>query len=509
MQFRRMFYLSAAAVVFAAMFGAPALAASVSKATQSCLACHRSVTPGIVADWEASRHSQVTPAEGLKKPQRERRISASEVGDELSGNVIGCAECHTANADAHPDSFTHNGFKVHSVVSPQDCQVCHPVEVDQYGKNIMSHAYANLNKNPVYHNMVNMSIGTQKYSNGELSVEDPNELTESDACNYCHGTVVKFQGLEERKTAMGTMKLPKYEGWPNQGVGRINPDGTKGSCTSCHARHEFSIAVARKPYTCGECHKGPDVPAYKVYMVSKHGNIFSSQKEKWDFDAVPWVVGEDFTAPTCAECHASLVVTPGGQVLSERTHQFNDRSKWRIFGLPYAHPHPISPDTTKIKNQNGLPLPATLDGKFASEYLINEKEQEKRRQTMKKICSGCHSETWIDGHFERFDNTVRVMNDKTLTATSILLDAYDKKLAKGLADNDSLFNEAIEKKWAESWLFFGNSTRFSSAMAGADYGVFANGRWWMNKNIAEMEDYIDFLQATKDAKEGREEDEKD
>ncbi|MBI5443550.1 MAG: hypothetical protein HY900_20360, partial [Deltaproteobacteria bacterium] len=54
---------------------APA-AAAVSAATEECLGCHEDVTPGIVGDWRASRHSKVTPAEGLAKPALERRISA-------------------------------------------------------------------------------------------------------------------------------------------------------------------------------------------------------------------------------------------------------------------------------------------------------------------------------------------------------------------------------------------------------------------------------------------------
>jgi len=29
-------------------------------------------------------------------------------------------------------------------------------------------------------------------------------------------------------------------------------------------------------------------------------------------------------------------------------------------------------------------------------------------------------------------------------------------------------------------------------MAGADYGVFANGRWYMSKNIQEMIDWLKF-----------------
>lgn len=476
---------------------ATAIGAGLSSDTEACLGCHRMVTPGIVADWEKSRHALVSPADGLKKPALERRISAEKIGAEISGVVVGCAECHTLNGAKHPDTFMHNGFAIHSVVSSPDCAVCHPVETEQFSRNIMSRAHGNLNNNPLYHDLIRQSIGTQKYSAGKLALAEPDELTTTDSCNYCHGTVVEFKGLKERETDMGAMELPVYSGWPNQGVGRINPDGAKGNCSACHARHEFSIEVARKPHTCAECHKGPDVPAYQVYTVSKHGNIYHSKKQEWDFTAVPWTVGQDFTAPTCAECHAALVVTPEGEVLAERTHQFNDRMKWRIFGLPYAHPHPADPDTTRIKNKNGLPLPATLTGEFATEYLIDQAEQEKRRNRMKRICTGCHSAGWYNGHFTRLDNTIAVSNRQTRTATDILLAAYAQGMARGPGAGDSLFNETIEKKWVESWLFFGNSTRYASAMMGADYGVFANGRWWLNKNIAEMADYLDFLKAAR------------
>ena len=127
------------------------------------------------------------------------------------------------------------------------------------------------------------------------------------------------------------MKFPILSGWPNQGVGRVNPDGSLGSCTSCHSRHKFSIEMARKPYTCAECHKGPDVPGYKVYMVSKHGNIYSSISKDWNFKNVPWVIGKDFKAPTCATCHVSLIVDENGNVIVNRTHKMNDRIPWRIW----------------------------------------------------------------------------------------------------------------------------------------------------------------------------------
>jgi hydroxylamine dehydrogenase len=70
------------------------------------------------------------------------------------------------------------------------------------------------------------------------------------------------------------------------------------------------------------------------------------------------------------------------------------------------------------------------------------------------------------------------------------LTAWKTGAAKGPAQNDSIFNEAIEKKWVEQWLFYANSTRFASAMTGADYGVFAHGRWHMSKNLQEMMEWL-------------------
>jgi cytochrome c553 len=250
--------------------------------------------------------------------------------------------------------------------------------------------------------------------------------------------------------------------------------------------------MARKPSTCSECHKGPDVPGYQVYKVSKHGNIYSALGKKWNFKAVPWTVGKDFTAPTCAACHVSLVVSEEGKVVAERTHQMNDRISWRILGLIYAHPHPESPDTTVIRNKAGLPLPTELTGEPVAKYLINAEEQDQREKAMQQVCLACHSSGWVNGHFARFENTIKTTDAMTLTATKILLSAWEKGAAKGLAQADSIFNEAIEKKWVEQWLFFANTTRYASAMMGADYGAFANGRWYMSKNVQEMADWLEF-----------------
>jgi hypothetical protein len=292
------------------------------------------------------------------------------------------------------------------------------------------------------------------------------------------------------------MTFPTIAGWPNQGVGRINLDGSRGSCSACHTRHVFSIETARKPYTCKECHVGPDVPVYKVYSASKHGNIFSSKQHEWDFAAVPWQVGADFRAPTCAACHVSLLVDQDGEVVAERTHQMSNRIASRIFGLVYSHAYPKSPDTTIIRNKDGLPLPTAFDGTPASEFLIDADEQARRRAEMEAICRACHGTSWVRGHFARYDETHETTNAATLEATRILEEIWKRGHAQGPADGGSPFDEAIERRWADIWLFYANSIRFTSAMAGGgDYAVFADGYYAHAKRLSELHEWLEEREA--------------
>ncbi|MGD8372291.1 MAG: multiheme c-type cytochrome [Syntrophobacterales bacterium] len=481
------------ATVLVLLFPALSWAAEMSDATAECLECHVSIAPGMVAAWQNSRHARTSPEEALEKTELEKRVSAKTIPDELRQNTVGCAECHTLNPGKHSDTFEHNGYQVHIVVTPEDCATCHPLEVKQYGQNLMSHAYGNLQNNPVYQELAKTINGVQFFDDRQIGIKPPSPETSADSCLSCHGTKVEVKGFDARETEMGEMEFPVLSGWPNMGVGRINPDGSRGSCAACHTWHRFAIEMARKPHTCSQCHKGPDVPIYKIYQVSKHGNIYSSIGKQWNFEEVPWTVGKDFTAPTCAACHVSLIVTEEGDVVAERTHQMNNRLPWRMFGLIYGHAHPKSPDTTVIRNKAGLPLPTDLSGEPASEYLIDNAEQQKRRKTLQQVCRACHTPQWVDGHWARFENTIKVSNEMTETATKLIQKAWDGGAAKGLAQNDSMFNEGIEKKWMEQWLFFANSTRMSSAMMGTDYGVFDNGRWYMAKNIQEISDWLKML----------------
>ena len=460
----------------------PSSGAPLSEATGDCIECHEGYSPGIVADWRTSRHARTTPKDALAKPALERRVSSPTVPEELASVAVGCYECHGLNPSAHKDNFKHFGYEINTVVSPNDCKICHTEEADQYAGSKKAEALHNLQKNPVYHALVDTVTGVKTIDGVAVVAGRGSEETKSETCYACHGTVVKVEGMQEAPSVLKGVMVPKLTNWPNQGVGRINPDGSAGSCAACHPRHSFSIEIARKPQTCSQCHLEPDVPAWEVYRESKHGNIALSMQHEWNWQDVPWEVGEDFRAPTCATCHNSLVVAPAGKVIAERTHDFGARLWVRIFGLPYSHPQPKSGATYEIRNADGLPLPTTFTGEPAAEFLIDTDEQAKRRKNMTNLCRSCHSASWVDGHFERFDVSVSEADKMVLAATRVLQQAW----AGGLADNANPFDEVIEQKWVQQWLFYATSVRYAAAMGGPDFASFKNGWWSLTHNLADM-----------------------
>jgi hydroxylamine dehydrogenase len=463
-----------------------------SPATEDCLGCHVSAHPGIAEAWRGSRHGSTTPGQAMQVKGLALKVSSRNVPDELRGTTVGCAECHTMRADKHADTFEHNGYQVHVVVSPDDCATCHAVEREEYADNLMARARVNFVNNPLYMDLQRTINGVPILSAGKVEFKPTTPSTLDESCLYCHGTKLEVTGTSTRDTAFGTMDFPVIAGWPNQGVGRTNLDGSDGSCAACHTRHSFSIETARKPSTCKGCHIGPDVPAAKVYEASKHGALYASHSKEWDFKAVPWTVGKDFAAPTCAGCHVSLLVDGDGEVLVERTHRMSERLPWRIFGLVYAHPHPLEPDLTRIVSSDGLPLPTSLDGTFASSFLIGPDEQKKRLAAMQSACRGCHGSSWVEGHFRRFDHTIGETNAMTKVATAILQEIWKEGLAMGPAQGGSPFDEAPERIWMDVWLIHANNIRFASAMAGGgDYGVFADGRYMLSKRVVELSEWLE------------------
>jgi len=65
------------------------------------------------------------------------------------------------------------------------------------------------------------------------------------------------------------------------------------------------------------------------------------------------------------------------------------------------------------------------------------------------MCLQCHAASWVDGNFARLEKSIETTDQRTRTATDIILAAWEKGLAKGPVKNDSFFNETIERMWGE------------------------------------------------------------
>ncbi|NOY63318.1 MAG: hydroxylamine oxidoreductase, partial [Gammaproteobacteria bacterium] len=246
-------------------------------------------------------------------------------------------------------------------------------------------------------------------------------------CAGCHGSIVRVESDGSLNSAT----------WPNTGIGRINPDGSKGACSACHQRHNFDVAQARHPNNCGRCHLGPDHPQKEIYEESVHGIAFRANIDKMNLDSAKWVAGEDYSAaPTCATCHMSA--TPNLPV----THDIGGRISWNL----------RAPVSFKID------APAIKKGKEVKPWLA-------RRKDMKSVCSACHGRNIVDNFYEQLDAFVELFNDKFAIPAKKLIGA----LKKGKLLDPVKFNEEIEWTYFYLWHHEGRRARHGAAMLAPDY----------------------------------------
>lgn len=453
----------------------------ISEKSQKCITCHKYINPGLVVDWEKSAHAKISAKEANNKNLLNKKVSFIKIDKNISNFVVGCYECHGQNNQIiREDAFEHYGEKIHTIVSPIDCQTCHLVEVTQYKNSKKAYAFYNLKYNKFHTQLIDTIYKDYLF-------DKSSEFKLLNSCYDCHGKPIYASGTKKIESIIGIVEVPNLINWPNHGVGRVNPDSSMGSCTSCHPRHSFSISTARHPNTCSQCHTKPDAPAYNVYFESKHGNILLSNATGFNFTATPWQVGKHFTAPTCATCHISLVVDLNERVIAERTHDFGARLWIRIFGLIYAHPQPKSGNTFIIVNSENIQLPTNFNGELAQNYLISELEQNNRKLAFTNICLACHSKNFVENHFSNFEKNVYATNKSTYKVTKQLLNFY------WINDNckSNYFDSLIEKTWFRHWFYYSNSIRFSYAMSGAtNFSSFHNGWYSLSESEDLLEKYI-------------------
>lgn len=346
----------------------------VSAENKRCIDCHikKDVSVGGINDWKISAHAP---------------------------KGIGCVECHRAEKE-DADAYAHEGTLISTLVTPKDCMRCHEKEAKEFAKS--------------HHAKGAQFIGSLDNFLGNV-VEGPEVGTTG--CAGCHGSVVKM--MENGKLHPAT--------WPNSGIGRVNPDGSKGTCSACHARHGFSLAQARQPESCGRCHMGPDHPQIEAYYESKHGVLFTANKTTMNLkqSKEKWLPGRSYLYPTCATCHMSATET------QDVTHDVGDRISWTL--------RPVI--STRLENH------------------------EPRRKAMKQVCAACHSAEIVDRFFTQMDSGIVLYNEKFGKPAKAAMDRLKdmKKITP------TPFDEEIEWVFYELWHHEGRRARHGLSKMAPDF----------------------------------------
>jgi hypothetical protein len=435
---------------------------------KACVDCHQKTSPALVMEWKRSRHS---------------------------GVGVGCLDCHGSDAKV-VGAWQHEGQWITTLVTPKNCGQCHETELKEF-----SHSH---------HAKAGEILASLDNVLAEKVAGMPGNIADAvNGCWQCHGSIIKFK-RDEHGEILRTGKEGKPvidpTTWPNSGIGRMNPDGSKGSCNACHSRHSFEAKLARAPENCGKCHMGPDHPQIEIYNESKHGIAFYANRDKMALGSDTWVLGKDYSAaPTCATCHTASYMTTNG-VAKGNSHDVGERISWTLRPVVSSKINlVVFDDGTKDDYPESKPLPKigdtvnTTDKVVENEQMVNKTVPRKvarivtwqeRRNTMKGACLNCHSSEYVDNFYKQFDDLVALYNDKFAKPAQKFM---DELTADGVLNPKAPFEHEVQWIFWELWHHEGRRARHGASMMGPDYTHW-HGMYEVSKHF-----YTEFLPAVVEA----------
>lgn len=432
---------------------------AVPASSKTCVECHGQATasPGIVDHWKGSTHA-------------------------VKG--VGCVECHQAQKD-DVDGFEHYGAHIATIVTPKDCGRCHQNEYQEFehshhakGGNILAsldnflaEKVEGFRADEGDHHFFNPHSPTP----GRPDIQEVNGMASAlVGCQQCHGSKVALQSKDGSQITVDDLKPDETgkptnqeiiasiaktkEGrpifhsgtWPNTGIGRLNLDGSLGSCSACHSRHDFSPRRARQPENCAKCHLGPDHPQKEIYEESKHGVAFRDLKDHMNLDSKEWVLGKDYTqAPTCATCHMSGNSRNGGKV----THDPGQRISW-------SNRPPVSVVTDTDANGK-----IVTEADPAKRRELTTFSAEEKRTNMQQVCLHCHTPDYVNAFYAQYDDFIVLYNEKFGKPGQKIM----AELTKQNLVTKTQFDEEIEWTWFYLWHHEGRRARHGASMMAPDY----------------------------------------
>ncbi len=363
--------------------------AALIRASGKCAECHRRETGAVVHEYERSAHA----AAG-----------------------INCLDCHRPAGGQ--DAIDHRGFVLAAALTGANCAECHATEYEQYLRSRhAAPAWAAVR-------------GAQDFNAAQIEAAE----------RHHPGAVDRLPNalaLLEGPSALASGCAACHD------VGRPNPDGSIGSCTACHSRHAASVALARMPRTCGQCHMGPDHAQIEIYEESKHGVLFEARRAELDLAADPKsLTTRHMSVPTCATCHMSGLEGAGV------THDTTERlSYWLFAAVSEQRPNAVQAQTR-----------------------------------MKEICLKCHARTGVDRFYEEAESVVAATNDRVKHA----MDLMQELRAEGHL-TPAPFDEPIEFRFFDLWHYFGRTAKHGAFMGGADF-VQWHGNYELLLQTTELEE---------------------
>lgn len=341
------------------------------RASGKCAECHVQQQYSVVHEYEMSVHAQ---------------------------RGVSCLDCHQG-APGQPTK-DHHGFVTSAKLTAGNCRACHEPIYQEYLRSRHAavswaavYGQAGLEPEQVEFAERFQPGGARRPAHPLTTLEGASSTTSG--CAQCHS------------------------------VGKPNDDGTVGTCTACHTRHTASVAIARLPTTCGQCHLGPDHSQLEIYEESKHGVMFHAQEKLLKLDAPPKTLStRDMFVQTCATCHMSGL---NGQKV---THDPSDRLSYYLAD-PITKPRP---------------------------------NHDRAQLAMKQLCTQCHTPAIVDRVYSEAEKVVASTNEKVQTAAEIM-----SALRRDGVLTGAPFSQPIDFIYFDLWHYDGRTSKHGAFMGGADF----------------------------------------
>jgi len=448
----------------------------VQEMNKKCITCHLKENKSMVKQWEASAHA------------------AAKEGQ------VGCYNCHAAE-QGDETGYQHEGAFIKAILSPRDCSKCHDPEAEEMG--ISHHATAG----EIMASLDNMLAEV-------IGGMPDNKANMHSGCWQCHGSIVTLKRDKDGKPLRSKTDAPQmdHNTFPNSGIGRINPDGSRGACNACHPKHSFRASAGRQPENCGKCHLGPDHPQKEIYEESKHGIAYATADKEAGPEGMnimkdgSWVLGEDYNAaPTCSTCHMGSYVKLNGAV-AKNSHNVGNRLSWNLRA-------PVSSKLNRVTFTDGTvtdvpgDTPPRAGQKITAKSYTREGDKlnkvmtektiesvvswQERRENMQEVCKSCHGVNHIKDFYNQFDELVTLYNDKFGKPGTELINMLTKD---GILKNSG-FQHKLGYTWFEVWHHEGRRTRMAAAMQAPDYthwhGMYEVSRNFYHEFLPEVQELAD------------------